>query len=164
MPRTMLTAPARRRRDPGCRPDGRWRAAAGLACRPGYAAFALDLLARIIAARIDAGPPFSRSSRSDCRSHRRSGWQLCPPPPTLHIQCVMDVLERAVVIRARQVIVHRALRRQILGQIAPLAAVPDIHHAVDHLAHHHRRRRPPGLAGGISGPMSAHSRSVRSDG
>src|SRR5271166_3802441 len=63
--------------------------------------------------------------------------------PTLHIQCVMDALERSVVVPARQVIVHRALRRQVLGQIAPLAARAQyIHRAVDHLAHHHRAPTP----------------------
>jgi hypothetical protein len=45
------------------------------------ALLALDLLARVIARRVDAPPLFPRLSRSDCRSHLRSGWPRDPPDP-----------------------------------------------------------------------------------
>ena len=48
---------------------------------------------------------------------------------------MMDPVERAVPVPQAQVVVHGAARRQVLGQIAPLAAgAQDVHHPVDHLA------------------------------
>src|SRR5262249_29791983 len=61
----------------------------------------------------------------------------------LHIQCVMHPLDRAVIIPAGQIVVHRALWGQVLGQIAPLAAgAQHIHHTVHHFSHHHRAVAP----------------------
>ena len=50
----------------------------------------------------------------------------------------MDLLNRAVVIPAREVVVYRAPWRQVLGNVTPLAScAQNIHHTVHHLAHHH---------------------------
>jgi len=52
------------------------------------------------------------------------------------VERVVDFLQRAVVAPQTKVVVHRAARRQILRDVAPLAVgAQDIHHAVDHLAH-----------------------------
>src|ERR1700729_2350301 len=49
----------------------------------------------------------------------------------------MDLLNRAVVIPAREVVVYRASRWQVLGDVTPLATgAENIHHTVHHLAHH----------------------------
>ena len=51
----------------------------------------------------------------------------------------MDTSERAIMRPRGEIAVHRAARRQILWQSAPLTArAQHIHHGVDHLAHHHR--------------------------
>ena len=76
---------------------------------------------------------------------------------------MMDAIQRAVPVPQAEVIMHGASGRQILGQRAPLAAgAENVHHAVDHLADSERRLPPPGLPGGISGSICAHSASVRS--
>ena len=78
---------------------------------------------------------------------------------------MMDAIQRAVPVPQAEVIMHGASGRQILGQRAPLAAgAQNVHHAVDHLAVGIATRRlpPPGLPGGISGSICAHSASVRS--
>src|SRR4051794_1610629 len=52
---------------------------------------------------------------------------------TLHIQCVLDPTQCAVIVPATEVVVDRAARWQILRQSRPLAAgTEDIHHPVDH--------------------------------
>jgi len=56
--RTVLQAAGCRRRDPEYRQDERWREAANPGVYDNVALLAFDLLARIIAMRIDAGPPF----------------------------------------------------------------------------------------------------------
>ena len=51
---------------------------------------------------------------------------------------MVDLLQRTIVIPADEVIVHRASRRKVLGNIAPLAArAEQIHDGVDHLTHIH---------------------------
>ena len=48
---------------------------------------------------------------------------------------MMDALQRAVPVPQHEIVVHRGLGRQVLGQRAPLAAgAEQVHHAVDHLA------------------------------
>ena len=50
----------------------------------------------------------------------------------------MDLLNRAVVIPAREVVVYRASWRQVLGDVTPLAScAQNIHHTVHHFPHHH---------------------------
>ena len=76
---------------------------------------------------------------------------------------MMDAIQRAVPVPQAEVIMHGASGRQILGQRAPLAAgAQNVHHAVDHLADSDAPFPPPGLPGGISGSICAHSASVRS--
>lgn len=49
---------------------------------------------------------------------------------------MVDAIERAVVIPAPQVVVHRAARRQVLRQGSPLTAgAEDVHHPIDHRTH-----------------------------
>src|SRR5271170_8426865 len=49
----------------------------------------------------------------------------------LHIQRVVDLLDRPVVVPAGEVVMHRALWRQVLGDVSPLAtSAQHIHHAV----------------------------------
>ena len=54
---------------------------------------------------------------------------------TLHVERVVDAIERAVPIPAIEVIVKRRTRRQVLRDDTPLAAsAEDVHQAVDDLA------------------------------
>jgi hypothetical protein len=60
-----------------------------------------------------------------------------------HVQRVMDALQGAVPVPELEIVVHRALRRQILGQRLPLAAGPQhVEDPVEHLAHVHRPSAP----------------------
>src|SRR6476620_8121885 len=57
----------------------------------------------------------------------------------LHVERVVDAIERAVPGPKLEVAVHRRARSQILRKGSPLAAgAEDVHQAVDHLAHVHR--------------------------
>ena len=146
--RTVWTAAAHRHHGLGYPPDARWRAAAILTYRPEYAA----------SCRRPSCPHRSRTDRSESPLFRalhalavdHAGGRAGLPPrclPALHIQRVMNPFDRAVIIPSRQIVVHCALRRQVLGQIAPLAArAQHIHHAVHHLPHHHPAS-PPAMFG-----------------
>jgi len=90
---------------------------------------ALDLLARVAAARVDARPPSSAPS---------TPW-LSTVAAGLDGQGVVRAPERPVPGPQRQVAVDRAPRRQVLGQGAPPAAGGQhVEDAVQHLAHVHR--------------------------
>src|SRR5580693_5095359 len=81
-----------------------------------------------------------------------------------HIKRIVAALQRAVPIPQLEIMVHRALRRQILGQRLPLAAGPQqVEKAVDDLAHvdiprppatscrwDHRRHQGPFFIGEIT--------------
>ena len=55
------------------------------------------------------------------------------------VKRMVDALQRAVPIPQLEIMVHRAFRRQILGQRLPLAAGPqDVENPVQDLAHIHR--------------------------
>src|SRR3954465_11858985 len=57
----------------------------------------------------------------------------------LHIERVMNAIERAVPAPELEVVVPRRARRQVLGDSPPLAAcAEDVHQPVHHLAHVHR--------------------------
>src|SRR5215471_17335234 len=89
------------------------------------ALLALDLFARVVAMRIDAGPPFSALFTL---------W--------LSMIAAVGVASRSAFSR------HRAVRRKVLRQIAPLATgTQDIHHPV-----HHRPHVGPALATAGLGP------------
>jgi hypothetical protein len=64
-------------------------------------------------------------------------WQLVAVLlPARHIKRLMNTIERAVPAPQIEIIVHRALRRQVLRARQPLAArVQDIHDPVHHFAH-----------------------------
>src|SRR3954465_3171352 len=60
-----------------------------------------------------------------------------------HVQRVMDALQGAVPVPELEIVVHRALRRQILGQRLPLAAGPQhVEDPVQNLAHVPRPSAP----------------------
>ena len=81
------------------------------------------------------------------------------------VKRIVDALQRAVPIPQLEIMVHRAFRRQILGQRLPLAAGPQqVEKAVDNLAHvdiprppatscgrDHRRHQGPFFIGEITG-------------
>jgi len=113
------------------------------------ALLALDLFARIIAARIDAAPPFSAlftlwlsmtqavglASRSMSSRHSRRARDECDPAcrPSSKVEITKQ----------------RALRRQVFGNITPLASrAQHIHEAVHDFPRSTERLRPPRLAGG----------------
>src|SRR6516165_4301547 len=101
------------------------------------ALLALDLFARIIAMRIDAGPPFSalftlwlsmiaavgQASRSAFSRHAT-------------YKRVMNAIEHTIALPPDKIAVHRAVRRKVLRQIAPLATgTQDIHHPIHDRPH-----------------------------
>lgn len=81
-----------------------------------------------------------------------------------HVKRMVDAIQRAVPIPQLEIMVHRAFRRQILGQRLPLASGPQqIEKAVDNLAHvdvprptatscrrNHRRHQAPFFIGEIT--------------
>ena len=59
------------------------------------------------------------------------------------VQFVMNALQRAVPVPELEIVIHRALGRQVLGQGLPLATGPqDVENPVQHLAHIHRPSPP----------------------
>jgi hypothetical protein len=57
-------------------------------------------------------------------------------------------LQRAVPVPALQVAVHRAARRQVAGQVSPLATgLQHVEQTVHDLAHHHRTAASAALGG-----------------
>ena len=100
------------------------------------ALLAFDLLARIIAMRIDTGPPFSALLTLWLSMMAAGGacfaFALLAP---LHIKRVMDAIERAVVAPQVEIIVHRAAWCQVLRDRPPLAShAQNIHDRVHHFA------------------------------
>ena len=63
------------------------------------------------------------------------------PFPRLDVERMMDACQRPVPVPQIEILVHRRLRRKVLGQGAPLAAGrQQIENRVQHLAHIHRAR------------------------
>jgi hypothetical protein len=80
-------------------------------------------------------PPFFRALDALTVDDRgsRAGLSL-GQLPTPDVKRVMDAIQRAVVVPAAEVVVHRAAGRQVLRQRCPLAAsAQDIHKPVDNL-------------------------------
>ena len=70
----------------------------------------------------------------------------------------MDAIERPVIIPAAEVIVHRAARRQVLGQRSPLTTrAQDIHQPVDYLSLIDGPLVTTSLGGRDQRPDNAHS-------
>jgi hypothetical protein len=85
------------------------------------------------------------------------------PFAAFDVERVMNAIEHAVALPPHEVIVHRAARRKILRQIAPLTtSAQDVHQAVHYRAHVGAALATAGRGGGISGATTAHSSSVRS--
>src|ERR1700712_2796167 len=82
----------------------------------------LDLLARVKARRVNREPPFSALFTlwlfNDCGCWAALSSRHLPTPD---IKRVMDPIERAVIVPAAEIVIHRAARRQILRQGGPLA-------------------------------------------
>src|ERR1035441_4310751 len=84
---------------------------------------AFDLLARIVAVRIDPGPPFFSALYTLAVDHTGCGAGFSTGLlAALHVECVMDFVECAVIVPAIQILMQRALRRQGLRHIWPLTA------------------------------------------
>ena len=84
---------------------------------------ALDLLARVIARRVDARAPFSAPITLWLSITPALGEASRPSSSPGHeVERVMNPLQRAVPVPQHEIIVHRGLGRQILGQRAPLAS------------------------------------------
>jgi len=82
---------------------------------------------------------------------------------TLHVERVMNAIQRAVPVPKVEITKQRALRRQVFGNITPLASrAQHIHEAVHDFRGSTERLRPPRLAGGIKGSTCDHSSFVRS--
>src|SRR5436305_4519013 len=101
------------------------------------ALLALDLLARIIARRIDTGPPFSALLTLWLSMMAAVGLASRSPPLTaLHIKRVMNAIERPVVAPQVEIVVHRAAWRQVFRDRPPLASrAQNIHYPIHHFAH-----------------------------
>ena len=87
------------------------------------ALLALDLLARIVAGRIDAQAPFFRAL--DALAVNDGGGRARLARGGLATPCVkrvVDAIERAVPAPQIEIIVDRRARRQVLGDRPPLAA------------------------------------------
>jgi hypothetical protein len=71
----------------------------------------------------------------------------------LHIKRMMDILQRAVVSPQVEIIVERALRRKILGRIAPLAPrAQHVHDPIHNFAHIHLALAAPMFGRGNQRP------------
>ena len=98
------------------------------------ALLALDLLARIIAMRIDPRPRFFRALDALAIDDGGSGTGFAfALLAALHIKRVMDAIECAVVAPQVEIIVHRATRRQVFRNRPPLASrAQNIHDPIHH--------------------------------
>src|SRR5208282_4930188 len=93
---------------------------------------AFDLFPGIVAIWIDVGATFFSTLHTlavnDTGSWTGLSFELLA---ALHVERMMYCVQRAVIVPATQVVVHRAPRRQVLRDIPPLAAGAEhIHDAV----------------------------------
>src|SRR5271163_3107855 len=97
---------------------------------------ALDLLAGVVTVRIDRSPALFRALHALGVDDGRGRAGLPPSLfATLHIERVMQPLQRAVVGPSDEVLVDRAPGRQVLRDGALLTpGAEDVHHPVRHLA------------------------------
>ena len=91
------------------------------------ALLALDLLARIIAMRIDAGPPFSAllTLWLSMMAGGRAGFAPALLA-ALHIKRVMDAIENALVGPEIEITVDCSFGGQIFGKITPLTELAPV--------------------------------------
>ena len=100
---------------------------------------ALDLFARIVAMRVDAGPPFSAlfTLWLSIMAAVGLGFSLLLFT-TLLIKSVVHAFQRAIVGPQIEVVMNRTFRRQVFRDRAPLASGGEhVHETVYHLAHNH---------------------------
>ena len=132
---------------------------------------ALDQLAGIEAVAVDASPPFSALFTLCVDDAGRGAGFARGFLAALEVERMMDAIQRAVPVPQAEVIMHGASGRQILGQARHWQ--PVLRSSVRILGRMYitplitsriatRRLPPPGLPGGISGSICAHSASVRS--
>jgi hypothetical protein len=92
-------------------------------------------------------PPFF-AALDALRVNDRCDWAGFPRRlfATLHVKRMVNPLQRAVADPPLEIIMHGALRRQILGNRPPLAAgAQHVHHPVDHFANVNRPLVAAGL-------------------
>src|SRR5262249_10454906 len=128
------------------------------------ALLALDLFARVIAMRIDAAPPFQRSSRFGYRPWRRSGWRLVrlapDTPPKARDGCDPACRRSSTSRDSRKVCCAAADLSGSHATGIPCSKIYMIPFITSRTSTW--RLLPPRLAGGINGSTCAHSSSVRS--
>jgi hypothetical protein len=100
---------------------------------------ALDLLSRVVTGGSIETPFFSTfhalAVDHRCRGARVPGSRLA----AVHVEFMMDAIERAIPAPQIEVIVQRRARRQVFRDRPPLAAGrQNVHEAVHDLAHDHR--------------------------
>src|SRR5450432_3729303 len=100
------------------------------------ALLALDLLAGVVPVRIDRDPTFFRALHALGVDDRRGRAGLPRSLlATLHIERVVQPLQRAVKGPSDEILADRAPGRQVLRDGAPLTTgAEDVHHPVRHLA------------------------------
>ena len=123
-------------------------------------------LPAIEAMRIDAVPLFRRFYALTVDDGGGGTGLAFRPFAALNVERVMNAIEHAVALPPDEVVVHRATRRKILLNIAPLTTgAPG---CTSGRSPPHACRcgacPPPGCGGGMSGAITAHSSSVRSPG
>src|SRR5262249_41741266 len=121
--RTTSIKRERRRRDPGYRPDARWHAAAGLMYRREDAASCPSFSWPHRSAADRWRPPFFGPFHALAVDDggARTGLSLLAFA-TFLIERVVDTIQGAVVSPQIEVVVDRALRRQVFRDRAPLTA------------------------------------------
>src|SRR5262245_56404356 len=103
----------------------------------GVALDALGFLARIIADRVDQGPPFSVAFATWVSMMAAVG-SGSRPLAVRHCsqQCLMDAVKHAVAAPFPEVVVNHGVRWKVPGQLLPLAAgAIDVADGIENLAH-----------------------------
>ena len=78
---------------------------------------ALDLLASIITVWIDAGPAFFSAFHALAIDRTHGGTGLPPHLlSALEVERIVDLLQRAIIVPAAEIVMSRAFRRQVVGQ------------------------------------------------
>ena len=97
----------------------------------------LDLLARVIAVRIDIAAALLGALHALAVDHTRGwAWLALHYLAALQVERVVDCNQRVVIVPTNQIVIQGAFRWQILRNIAPLTpCAQHIHDPVDDLAH-----------------------------
>ena len=108
---------------------------------------ALDELARVESGRIDAGSAFFSAFHTLAVDDGGGGTGFASRLlATLLVKRVVDAIQRAIVPPQTEVPIHGAARRQVLGDVAPLASrAQHVHDAVDDIPRVHFTLAAPAL-------------------